>query len=441
MRRVGRLIGWGAAFRRDARAQVATIFALSVLPLVTLTGFVIDFARATSLKAEISAAADTAVLAGVSTKISEADQQVTIERILRAHLTAGQNTQLKTVKVTSARTDLGRRLTVTYTAESKTMLGSLVGPEKLLISSTVSALASDPAYSDITFVLDKSSSMLLAASNADRTKMESVTRQMGAEECAFACHRPILYDKAKKAYVGPSSTDVARNNGVRLRMDVMKDAIRKILDDLRSEQATLTVHPEIPRYLATLVDFGADWKVTQAGNKTISNAKTKAFISTADLQAASTAVGTIDGVEWEWSNFPNVWSASSGVPTFPNLQSSGDGLGPTTRKKHLVFVTDGVADYYNAQNNRVITTFDPALCTPLKNRKVTVIVLYTRYYPLPNNAFYMNNVNPWYSQIETRLRGCASPDMFITADNEAEMTLAFKRIFTVLNGTRTRLSQ
>jgi Flp pilus assembly protein TadG len=447
MLQMGRLVDWSRTLASDRRGNVAMMFALSVIPLAMLTGFVVDYARASALKAQIETAADAAVLAAVSSEAAEGTEQDLVEKVLRAHLSAAGNTQLKSVKVTSDRTELGRRITVAFTAESTNTMGAIFGMDKMVIANKASALASEPAYSDITFVLDKSSSMLLAASEADRIKMEQVTEGLGVEKCAFACHRPIYYNTKKKQYFGPSSTTVAKTNGVRLRMDVMKDAVNKILADLKVEQDSLTFNKEIPRYLATIVDFGADWQVTQAKSNNVNNAATKAEISkdfitsNSEMAKMSNAIKSIDGQEWEWTDFGKAWNASTGVPALPNLQSSGNGLSATTRKKYLVFVTDGVADYYDGGGTRWITTIDPAVCSPIKNRNIGLIVLYTRYFPLPSNSFYMANVNPWYADIETKLKNCATSNMFITADNEAEMNLAFKRIFTVLNGTRTRLAE
>jgi Flp pilus assembly protein TadG len=426
---------------RDRKGNIAMMFALAVVPVTMLVGFVIDYGRASGMRAEFDAAADAAVLATVAAGVSEANEQQVAERIMRAHLNATKNIDLKSVLVTSERTAMGRKIKITYRGESKNAFSGLFYKETIDVSNEVSAFQAEPAYSDITFVLDKSSSMLLAASETDRTNMERVTRQMGAEECAFACHRPIYYDSQRRRYYGPSSTQVARDNNIRLRMDVMKDAVSKILTDLKAEQDKLTVHQNVARYTTTIVDFGTNWQLTQAGTNNLSSNEARDAISVTDLEEAADDVEDVDGVEWEWTDFGRVWNATTGVPQLSSLQGSGDGLSPGARRKFLVFVTDGVNDAYNAQNQRVIAAFSSALCDPVKSRGVTVLVLYTRYLPLPGNGFYRTNVQPWYATIEPALRSCASPNMFITADNENEMDAAFARIFTVLNGTRTRLAE
>jgi Flp pilus assembly protein TadG len=53
-------------FVRDRRANVAMVFALSVLPLVFAVGMSIDYGAAARLKSKLNAAADSAALAAVA---------------------------------------------------------------------------------------------------------------------------------------------------------------------------------------------------------------------------------------------------------------------------------------------------------------------------------------------------------------------------------------
>src|ERR1043166_647236 len=51
-----------ARFRRDERANVAPIFAIALIPVVSLTGSAVDYSRANNIKAAMQAAADAAAL-------------------------------------------------------------------------------------------------------------------------------------------------------------------------------------------------------------------------------------------------------------------------------------------------------------------------------------------------------------------------------------------
>ena len=60
---------------------------------------------------------------------------------------------------------------------------------------------------------------------------------------------------------------------------------------------------------------------------------------------------------------------------------------------------------------------DPTLCTPLKNRGITVAVLYIPYPPITNpNPNFANNedgkVNAIIPDIPTELQQCASPGFY-----------------------------
>src|SRR5436190_20811678 len=50
-------------FRRDARANVAPIFAIAIIPIVGLTGMAVDYSRGNSMKASVQAALDATALA------------------------------------------------------------------------------------------------------------------------------------------------------------------------------------------------------------------------------------------------------------------------------------------------------------------------------------------------------------------------------------------
>ena len=77
---------------------------------------------------------------------------------------------------------------------------------------------------------------------------------------------------------------------------------------------------------------------------------------------------------------------------------------------------------------------DPSLCTPLKNRGITVAILYIPYQPIadPNSSFandedgYANSNIP---NIPAALQACASPNFFYTATTPANITSALVTMF------------
>ena len=73
-------------------------------------------------------------------------------------------------------------------------------------------------------------------------------------------------------------------------------------------------------------------------------------------------------------------------------------------------------------------------CASMKNRGVTIAVLYIPYQPIqnPNSAFansedtYANNN---ISSIPGALQSCASPNFYFTAMTPADITAALKQMF------------
>jgi hypothetical protein len=501
-------------FSKDRSGNVAMMFAFAIVPIIGMIGLVIDYGRASEARASLDAAADSAVLSITAAGIDPTKRQEIASKIMLEQLTPALRARVSDIKITTEQTASGDVIHLEYVASQNTMFDGFVPTSEIAISNRVSAMTQEPSFTDITFLLDRSASMLLAASAADRTKMEDVTSNLTgaaypggsnkdkAETCAFACHRPaVKFQKnGSTHFYGMSSTEVARENNVRLRFDVMVDAVAGILQnlhDIETEyESNKAIKPADPRYTTTIVDFATDWTITQAKNQNPDDVNTKKYIGTDDLLQARQAVLKLDPYDsdeivaknkaktwdqawWQWTNFRRPWEGITGVTddsTRPGLSTlrpnndglaSGDGMTAATRKKFVVFVTDGVRDTQsNAtydrdttgltevardatdngeghftiyDSSRMHSTISPSYCQPLKDRGVQVVVLYTRYYEITSNWWYNNNVAPFFSSIETKLRACASPEMFITADNESEMNAAFAKILKVLNGSETRL--
>jgi len=75
-------------------------------------------------------------------------------------------------------------------------------------------------------------------------------------------------------------------------------------------------------------------------------------------------------------------------------------------------------------------------CSAIKNRGIRIAVLYTTYYPLPTNTWYVNfdgtgnGIAPYQTQIGTQLQSCASPGLFFQVDTGGDVTAAMAALFT-----------
>ncbi|MGH6852831.1 MAG: TadE/TadG family type IV pilus assembly protein, partial [Methylocella sp.] len=84
--------------------------------------------------------------------------------------------------------------------------------------------------------------------------------------------------------------------------------------------------------------------------------------------------------------------------------------------------------------NSAPQNMDPTLCAPLKNRGITIAVLYIPYPPInpPNPSFAGNEdgkVNAIIPSIPSKLQKCASPGFFYSAYTPQDITNAMQAMF------------
>jgi len=62
-------------------------------------------------------------------------------------------------------------------------------------------------------------------------------------------------------------------------------------------------------------------------------------------------------------------------------------------------------------------------------------VLYTEYLPIPNNGWYANfdgsgnGISSFQSQIDTQLRTCASPGLYVKVPQGGDISAALNQVF------------
>ena len=120
------------------------------------------------------------------------------------------------------------------------------------------------------------------------------------------------------------------------------------------------------------------------------------------------------------------------------ITSVGTGTTSSSTLPYVFLVTDG------AQNNQTqwgggwsgnnnATIMDASLCTTLKNRGITISVLYIPYQPIQNPTTFANSedfaVNAIIPNIPADLQSCASTGFFFTANTPADITTALNAMF------------
>jgi Flp pilus assembly protein TadG len=199
-----RLKQYLSRFRRDRRGNVAAIFAITAIPLISAIGCAVDYSLATRMKAKLQTAADAAGIAALSQKSPGflAASVMTGNGSVPAGVTDANNvfdanmngiTGYQNLVRSSTVTKTGIKLaaTVTYTADVPVSFLKVIGFQKLTVTGATSSAATLPPYLDFYLTLDVSGSMGLPSTAAEQTRLSQVNpdnyRQYSTG-CTFACH-------------------------------------------------------------------------------------------------------------------------------------------------------------------------------------------------------------------------------------------------------------
>lgn len=419
-------------FIHDRRGNIAVIFALACVPLITVVGYAVDYSRATQLRSKLQAAADAASVGSIA-KASPgfaAAGSMTSDGTIPAGVTDAQNIfnanvanltgyTLNGITPTVVKSGSTVTSTVSFTASINTMFLGVIGKTALAMSGTSKATASMPLYIDFYLLLDNSPSMGVGATPTDVQTMVNNT----SDKCAFACHdlnnKNNYYDLAKKL-------------GVTTRIDVLRSATQSLM-----ETASLTeTYPN--QFRMAIYDFGGS--ASTLGLRSL-------FSLSASLSSAKTAAGKIDLMSVNGQNengdqdtaFTAIFPAINGEISSPGSGSSSSPL------KYLLFVSDGVADENNTAclkplsgSTRCQSPLNVALCKTMKDRGVKVAVLYTTYLALPTNAWYMKWIDPFNagpygpspnSEIAKNMQSCASPGLYFEVSPTQGIADAMNALF------------
>ena len=170
---------------RDRRGVTAVVFALSIIPVLSMVALAIDVGRAVSAKSQLDLAADAGVLAGVRTAaIAYGNNPTTYLTLgqtaggLRFDAQAGQiaavSTSIRSIAVT--RTGAMVVGTATWSATYTAIFGKLFGVPTWPLSGTATASTGIGAdYLDVEILLDNSPSMLIGATPSDIATLQQLT--------------------------------------------------------------------------------------------------------------------------------------------------------------------------------------------------------------------------------------------------------------------------
>lgn len=421
LRSLGDLI---VRLRRDRAANVAVIFAVVLVPVVASMGAAVDFSNVYMIRNQLQDAANSASIGsivpssaafGAATNM-RSDGPIPIGdtdaiRLFNTNIAGRSGFTLSNVSADVAKNDGVLTATVKFTASVKTYFLGLIGMDTMTVTGASSALWKIATYFDFHLLLDNSPSMGLGATTNDIDTMVNHT----PDRCAFACHD---LNDPNNYY------NLAKHLGVAMRIDVLRSATQQLMDTASSLETTSN------QFRVAIYTLGAS--ASSAGLTTISHLTPN--LSRARSEAADIDLMTVRGQNENLDQDTNYNSALTAMQY--KIHHPGTGESPASRKEVLFFVTDGVADEADPTfcsgptlNGRCQEPINDSLCTALKQRGISIAVLYTTYLPLPTNDWYNTWISPFADKIAPAMKSCASPGLYFEVSPTQGIAEAMNALF------------
>jgi len=444
--------GW-AGWKQFAAADqgaIAVLFALLLVPVLIGVGISVDYLRAYGAYVEMQAELDVALVAAIK-KIDNLDTDE-IETLINEWFAA--QTRLENYSLDEIAVDAtGSTITATVNGVVRTTLLQLAGIRTVPISVTSQIAGPATSYLNVYLVLDKSASMMLAATTAGQAAMRS------AIGCEFACHTGDSHTIGSKTY--HNNYEYSTEAGIKLRSDVLLDAVEEVL--------------------ATVDELDSSHTRIKVGLYRLST-------TTAQVLAPTFSTSAVTAALYKPSN--KLTSDSSSDGTYFNtalkvlknfVGSSGTGKTPGSPLKLVMLITDGVqsargwvtaaswackaSTYYNGNSiclsypmstiSKRVTPLNPGWCDPIKNAGATLATVYTTYLPITldwgyngtvgNTMSSSNWISTWGGKLHPgvssstsrqdylpiALSDCAtSSDYFMQATEANEITSSLSTLFS-----------
>ena len=460
-------------FVQDRRANVAMMFGLMVVPMIFIVGMGIDYGTAARLKSKMNAAADAAVLAAVTPAMmtqSDANSSTAATNMFNALVTGLPRliyNPASGLTVTVADVGLQRNVTVAYSAQSQNLFGGFLGSNTLAFAGSSTGTAATPPNINFYLLLDDSPSMGIAGTPTDITTMVTNTPSRGSTcptspggplcGCAFACHE--AYPAGESPALGnPGGEDnyaLARSLGVTLRADLLDSAITDLTNQAYSAEHNPSI-PVDPVYQMSINSFDAAFNqlvpltgsfvstwATQLSSMQTNNTQTllvydnnNACKSTSTTSHGVTTVEPLrrrHGQQRRRHQLRRRHAGHHRVNADPGQRHNKVG---DTPQEILFIVTDGVEDE-NVSGNRQESTMTGTkdYCTPLKAKGIKIAILYTEYFPLTTNSWYMDlppsggGIAAFQPSIGTTLQNCASSGLYYEVGLGQDISAALSELF------------
>ncbi len=393
---------------------------------------------------------------------------------------------------TVARSGMKVNATVSFTAQVPTYFMALMGYSNIAISGTSAASYTLPTYINFYLMLDVSGSMSFPATSGEQERLQAVNPDnysLYPKGCTFACHftaQGVCDQSEQESGVPPSKykseynpnpggycqgftitrlgttpatctsstncsnitpSDINWSNSqvsscttagttscIELRADAVGYAVNQLLttaaaSEIVTNQFQVGLYPFIQDLYSY---FPLTTNLTGTGSGTIQSAA-------ANL-ASLLDTGVNSNLGSGGTHFENA------LPSMNTLITSvGTGASSSSPLPYVFLITDGSQDcqtqwngnwsgdagcnpYYNSA-----TTVEASLCTTLKNRGITIAVLYIPYETIANATTFANSediyANDNIPNIPAALQACASPNFYYTATTPTDINNALIEMF------------
>ena len=191
-------------FRVSRSGNIAVIFAIACVPLISAVGSAVDYSMATRMRAKLQSAADGAAVASISQKspgfvaasLMTGDGSVTAgvtdaNNVFDGNMSGVGGVTISSRTSTVTKTGIKLASVVTFSATVPTTFMKVVGYQTVTVTGTSKVSASLPPYLDFYLLLDVSGSMGLPSTTAEAVRMQNINpdnfRQYPTG-CTLACH-------------------------------------------------------------------------------------------------------------------------------------------------------------------------------------------------------------------------------------------------------------
>lgn len=402
---------WTYAFSND-EGGVALLFGGTLLLVCCFIGAAIDMARYRSAGDAMQQVADAAALAATA-EFSKSGDLLAATRRAQIYIdsSADRLPGVSSLKATAA-VDASENVRIRVLGSMDTTFLALIGLGSFRLSSIAEASVSNP-HMDLHMLIDSTGSMNIPDTPADIARMATLFRPYGGtDNCNFACHGT----GASEVYNGKSGFQIARENGIYLREDRIRDSLVQMVDLLSTSSAArgLRISP-----------YTFQWSETQL------------LAPSNDFDAVRTAISAITN-QSGGTNITNVLRLM-------NDRFIDGGTGKQENpKKAILLVTDGV----NQGNDSLPQHIDTAQCDALKAKGIILYVLNV-HYPDPNSLqgpaatlAKVDEFRPVIEEAPTHLTACATSGKYWDAYGGDAITQAILEIGADIGAPRPlRLTQ